>query len=184
MGTDGVLDNFRAGGGRRKAVTIVVREGVTLDSDATHDIRARANQSLRTIYCPSAALQLREAREMNRRELVAECDGQICGAVFYEVHDERVHLQSLAVDPMWQRRGIARALIEHAARRCQSLGARSLSLFTVVETGNVTIFERLGFRVTSMASPSDLEPVSTINLTEAYMEMTVGSGHVDNMTPG
>jgi hypothetical protein len=51
-----------------------------------------------------------------------------------------------------------------------------LSLYTIVETGNVQIFERLGFRVVSTEPACGFEPVSAAEITEAYMEMAIDTG--------
>src|SRR5262245_11493296 len=95
---------------------ILVREAVPDDLESAQAVIARALQSLRTVYRPARhLLEASDARASERRQLVAVCDGEIRGSVFYEASGDDVHLQALAVDPEWQRRGVARALVAHAA---------------------------------------------------------------------
>lgn len=77
------------------------------------------------------------------------------GAVSYEREGAWLHLRNLAVDPACQRRGVARRLIEAACDLALERKLSGLSLETIRETGNVPIFERLGFTAIS-ESPSRL----------------------------
>ena len=77
--------------------------------------------------------------------LVAEIGGQIIGTITYGVQSDRSHLRGLAVDAGWRRTGVARALIDYVGNLARTEGLRALSLFTIKQTGNVPIFERLGF---------------------------------------
>jgi N-acetylglutamate synthase-like GNAT family acetyltransferase len=130
--------------------------------------------ALRAVYRPTPELvRSSQARADHRRQLVAERNREIVGTVSYEIRGDKLHLQSLAVDPVWQRQGIGRTLVAHVAELARSLGASRLSLYTVVETGNVIIFERLGFRVVSTESGCGLEAVAAATVTEVYMEMPI-----------
>ena len=61
-----------------------------------------------------------------------------------------------------RRRGVARALLD-------ALGPR-LSLFTIRETGNVPIFERLGFAVVREELATEYVSDAHAQLHEVYME--------------
>ena len=71
--------------------------------------------------------------------------------------DQRLwHLDSVAVEPTMQGRGIGSALIEDGLRR-----ARSTETAVLLETGskrNVTLYERLGFRVIADLDPPTSGP--------------------------
>lgn len=151
-----------------------VREGLPVDADAGWAVAQRAERALRAVYRLTAeVVRASEARAGSRRQLVAEYDREIVGIVSYENRGDGLHLQALAVEPSWQRRGIARALVMHLVKLARSVGAARLSLYTVIETGNIPIFERLGFHVVSTQPASGLEAVSTSTLMEAYMEMPI-----------
>ena len=157
--------------------TVIVREwlpGDAGDAERARGVAERAGRALRAVYRPTPELvRSNQARADDRRQLVAECNREIVGTVSYEVRGDKLHLRSLAVDPVWQRQGIGRALLAHAIDLARSLGASRLSLYTVVETGNVIIFERLGFRVVSTESGCGLEAVAAATVTEVYMEMPI-----------
>ena len=52
-------------------------------------------------------------------------------------------------------------------------GCRALELYTVTKTGNVSVFERLGFRVVSEQPDSYTVSADGGPLMEAYMEREV-----------
>ncbi len=80
-------------------------------------------------------------------QLVAIGDGRVLGGVACRFGGERLHLQSLQVLPTRHRRGVARRLIEGAGELASHRGAARLTLETIRQTGNVPIFERLGFQI-------------------------------------
>lgn len=69
------------------------------------------------------------------------------GVVECIVLEGEVYIQGLAVHPNHRRRGVAKELLRHVAAAAQREGKRVLRLSTIKETGNVPIFERLGFAV-------------------------------------
>lgn len=157
--------------------TVIVRELLPGDAEGARVVAQRAQQALRAVYRPSAELaRANEMRVDNGHQLVAAHGRQIVGTVLYDQRGDKLHLQSLAVDPAWQRRGIGRALIARAVELARSRGASRLSLYTVVETGNVQVFERLGFRVVCTEPACGLEPVGEASINEAYMEMMIDAG--------
>jgi len=151
---------------------VVVREAVAADREAARDLSARAERALRKVYRPSPELvRAGGAPASDWPGLVAECDGELVGTVSYQVQEDRLHLRALMVDPDHQRQGVARALIGRLSELARLLGVTRLSLYTVVQTGNVPIFERLGFTVVSVQPAEGLDPVvPEANVTEAYME--------------
>lgn len=80
-------------------------------------------------------------------KLVALINGQIKGVVEYIERDDQIYFQGLAVEPSRHRQGIARALICRLEKLCIERNFQKLALATIEETGNVRIFEKLGFCV-------------------------------------
>ena len=78
--------------------------------------------------------------------VVARAGGKTVGTVRLDFQDDRIHLVRLAVHPAHQRSGVAQQIVRYLADHGQSLRLRALSLYAVRATGNVPIFERLGFR--------------------------------------
>jgi tRNA threonylcarbamoyl adenosine modification protein YeaZ/ribosomal-protein-alanine acetyltransferase len=84
-------------------------------------------------------------------ELVAYC---ACWMVFDELH-----INSLAVDPAWRRRGVARRLLQHVLGEAAASGARSATL--EVRRSNEparALYEGLGFQVEGLRSGYYQEP--------------------------
>ncbi len=73
-------------------------------------------------------------KQEGERAWVAVEDGRVLGWIGIRLHPEdsmgEIHI--LAVDPAWQRRGVARALMEHAMERMRRAGMR----IAMVETGD------------------------------------------------
>lgn len=127
--------------------TITIREANGADTEGVMTVIEAAFAPLALVYRPAgeaAARQAERAKEGTR--LVAEADGQIIGTAQYAVHQGHVHVIGLAVHPDAQRMGIARALIVWIASLAPSLGSDVVRLDTIRETGNVRVFERMGFR--------------------------------------
>ena len=61
-------------------------------------------------------------------------------------------------------------MIEHLATVAAQAGKHRLSLFTIRETGNIPVFEKLGFRVVHESLDSFAESDRFPELHEAYME--------------
>jgi GNAT superfamily N-acetyltransferase len=100
---------------------------------------------LRRIYVPRKAASDNTACS----RVVARIDGQIAGTVLYEIQPRQIHLRELAVDAQHRRQGVARAIIEYLASIALAAACPRMTLYTIAQTGNVAIFERLGFRTVS-----------------------------------
>ena len=95
------------------------------------------------------------------------------GTVSFAISDERLRVIALAVLPECQRRGVARALINRLQVIARNRKCRALALYTVAETGNVPIFERLGFRLgTTQPDAFSISPTGQ-PLTEALLELNI-----------
>ncbi len=149
------------------AGALVVRTATDQDAAAAQLLSDRAFDELRTIYRPKAAAS---AAGPPLIRLIAEADGHLVGTVQYAIESERLHLRGLAVEPAHRRTGVARALIEQLAGLAQTENLRALSLYTIGQTGNVAVFERLGFGTIREEPATWAECDSGELLTDVYME--------------
>ena len=120
------------------------------DEPRAAEVDRLATQDLRKVYRPTdAALRQRTKIASDLRVLVAEIDRQVVGVVRYRIAGTRLSLLGLGVDPAARRRGVASALVHQLECIARDRACTAMALRTVRETGNVPIFERLGFVVES-----------------------------------
>ncbi|HYF51766.1 MAG TPA: GNAT family N-acetyltransferase [Planctomycetota bacterium] len=150
---------------------IEVRPASSADIDEIKRVSASGLKTLRCVYRPNhAALQRRQALGENAVTLVALIQNQIVGVVRYREESPRLHVFGLAVDERFRRRSVARVLLEEIASRAVAGSFQCVSLFTIRQTGNVSIFERLGFEVVREQDDDTSISESGAVLTEVYME--------------
>jgi ribosomal protein S18 acetylase RimI-like enzyme len=150
---------------------IVIRETEENDGQAVADISAAAFATLCEVYRSSAStvsIKRNLASELTR--LVAVADDRVVGTLEYRNEADRVHLIGLGVHPDFRRQGVARHLIRHLANIARQVGASKLSLYTVRETGNVSVFEKLGFGVIREEPAQQFESDRFDVLNEVFME--------------
>jgi GNAT superfamily N-acetyltransferase len=160
---------------------IIIREAIDADKPAVAAVMSAATAQLRRVYRPTGSAIAR-AKAMNVRWLVAELDGQAVGALRYWREEDRLHL-GLGVLPTMHRRGIGRRLIEALADKARRQGLSKLALYTVRQTGNVPIFQRLGFATIREEPAADLESASGGPLMDVYMERAIGPTLVAESQP-
>jgi predicted N-acetyltransferase YhbS len=153
-------------------MTVTVRVEQVGDAAAVRRITDDAFAPLRRVYRPSPE-QLAHVATVALERLVAVRADELVGTVRYRVDGDLLRLVGLAVAPSEQRRGVARALVAHLTVIAHARGCRALALFTIEQTGNVTLFERLGFEV--IAKERDLLSISTSGeeLVEVYLERSL-----------
>jgi GNAT superfamily N-acetyltransferase len=122
----------------------LIRPATADDIAAAEEVARRAYAAMWQIYHSKEDFVLPTVAGSVR--LLAEVNRTIVGTVTYAPKDDRLHLRRLAVDAAFRRRGITRAFVEHVSERAKDAQLRALSLYTIEQTGNVPIFERLGFR--------------------------------------
>ena len=120
-------------------------------SDDAFDFRTVINAAfatLRDVYRPKPdAVPTSENEALEVETTVALLNEEIVGAMSTYQDGSAFNVSQLAVIPRFHQRGIARALLQSAHEAAIHHGARYLRLNTIQETGNVAIFERLGFTV-------------------------------------
>jgi GNAT superfamily N-acetyltransferase len=151
---------------------MTVRESQPGDEAAIDRVVRSGVATLRRTYRPvPAAIERKAARSLAR--LVA-IEGTIVGTVEYAIDGERLHAMGLHVLASHRRRGVARCLVDALADIASGAGAGRLSLYTIRETGNVKVFERLGFAVVAERAANDVVGEAHERLTDVYMERTLG----------
>ena len=71
----------------------------------------------------------------------------VIGVAEYITQEVDLYVQGVAVLPTHRRRGVARTLLGHITTLAIDFGLPALSVVTIKETGNLEIFESLGFIV-------------------------------------
>jgi GNAT superfamily N-acetyltransferase len=154
----------------RRHARLIVREAQSADEPKAADVERLATADLRKIYQPTlAARRGRMVLETTLRRLVAVLDGRVVGTVKFHIVGDSLCFLALGVHPAFRLRGIASALVEQLERIAVDSGCRSVSLHTVRETGNVAIFEQMGFRVESEAPSLLFESENHRTLSEVAM---------------
>jgi GNAT superfamily N-acetyltransferase len=148
---------------------MTVRESQPGDEAAIERVVGSGVATLRRTYRPvPAAIERKAARSLAR--LVAIDEDSVVGTVEYAIDGERLHAIGLHVLESHRRRGVARRLVDALADIATGAGATRLSLYTIRETGNVEVFERLGFAVIAESAADDVIGEAHTRLTDVYME--------------
>jgi len=76
-------------------------------------------------------------------------DGQLTGAMYVEVRDDRGYFGLLSVDPDHQGTGLGRLLVEAAEAHCRAAGCRALDIDVVnLRTELPRFYAKFGFEAT------------------------------------
>lgn len=124
---------------------------------------------LRNVYVPR--ITANDDSEFSR--VVALYSGQVVGTVSYEIQSSKLHLRDFAVDVQHRRMGVGRTLVQYLAHLASAAGCTAASLYTVAQTGNIVIFERLGFSVVKMTPITWAYSPRGDELIEALMERPI-----------
>jgi GNAT superfamily N-acetyltransferase len=91
---------------------------------------------------------LAACRDEGRLWVKTGVDDRPAGFLISDVVDGCVHVEQLSVDPGNARRGLGRALLDHAAERAATAGVPALTLTTFADVPwNAPYYVRCGFRV-------------------------------------
>ena len=152
---------------------IEIREATAADRDRVDEVSRLAFEELRRIYRPSAAaLSSKDALELARTVAVDRHAG-IIGTIQHRFEAPHLHLIGLAVHPGHRRCGIARLLVEHLVDIARAREVAIVSLYTVKQTGNAAIFERLGFRTIREETDGWSIGLDGEPMTDVYMERAI-----------
>ena len=145
-------------------MTLLIRPASPADAPGIAAVAESALAVSRRIYRPTPAAIARKHEQRRLPHLVAVVGTEIVGTVEYALGEDRLHLMSLFVLASHRRQGVARALVDELAKLA---GTRPLSLNTIRQTGNVAVFERLGFSVVREEVTHDLVGESVLH--DVYM---------------
>ena len=156
---------------------IQVREPLPTDCEAIEEINRLAIADLRKVYRPNQeALNNLSKIAPTLSQLVATKEQSVVGTAQYRIDEDCFILTALNVHPIHRQQGVARALVGAAIKLAMSAGSRCIALYTVKETGNVDIFEGMGFQVIEENKTDFFESDACNDLTEVYMEHAVRVG--------
>lgn len=97
---------------------------------------------------PLPAGELDRYRRAGLAWAAADADDEPVGYLLAEPVDGALHVEQVSVDPAAARRGVGRALLEHAATHAAAAGLAALTLTTFAEVPwNAPYYRRCGFRV-------------------------------------
>ncbi len=128
-------------------------------------LEVRAGQLFRTVGLVQVAehepdpAELLDAVTDARAWVIVEGSGDgvssgaaLCGYVVTEVLDAQAHIAQVSVDPDHARRGLGRALVEHAEAWGRAAGRPATTLTTFRDVAwNAPYYRRLGYRVLTEA---------------------------------
>ena len=154
---------------------IQVRLANTSEEKVPQRLAAAAFAELRSVYVPTPSARAQAASTASTFSRLVALDERevIVGTVLYRIERDRLHVRGLAVHPDARRRGIARSLLRFVFRKALASNLRAVSLFAVVETGNTSLFERVGFRTVNRSPDETTEVIRGGRPTLAYMERVV-----------
>ena len=134
-------------------------------------IAKAAFSELRSVYSPTKTAIAN--KQDSTAYVVAKMGQTVVGTLQYFDEGDRIYVFDVAVDANYRRQGIARRLIDFVSDTARNLGHKIVSTRTIRETGNVEIFEKLGFHVvkeeTAKWCVSDRYPT----LHDVYLECTL-----------
>jgi ribosomal protein S18 acetylase RimI-like enzyme len=97
---------------------------------------------------PPPVAELDRYRRAGRAWAAADTDDEPVGYLLAEEVDGALHVEQVSVHPRAARRGVGRALLEHAATHAAAAGLAALTLTTFEDVPwNAPYYRRCGFRV-------------------------------------
>ena len=132
-----------------------IRAATASDLELLRDIEAAAGRCFRDVGMPEIADDevpsvrvLAEYQRAGRAWVAVDRDDRPIAYLITEWVDGNVHIEQVSVHPDHARRGVGRALLDHAAGRAASAGVPALTLTTFLEVPwNAPYYRRCGFRI-------------------------------------
>jgi len=150
---------------------ILVREILKGDESARLEVLETATKEIRRTYQPrvSGGRCAVEATGV----LVALKGSTLVGTAEYILKDHHVYLQGIAVHARYRGQGVCRALVLEVGEIAKRNALPTLALCAIEETGNVAIFEKLGFEMSSREVAPNYVSSSGAPVTQVGMKRKV-----------
>ncbi len=156
--------------------TIMVRAFKPEDAQGVAEVEASATATLRQVYRPNQKALSHKSKIMREMvRIVAECQGRIVGTTQYYVDGEAIRIIGLGVHGDFRHRGVARALVSWVTTRAREQSIPCIVARTVKETGNVPIFQMLGFDIESKRPDEYADNIAGGSLTDVSLRMNITS---------
>ena len=127
---------------------IITRPAKPNEAPEVQKIMDAAFATVRDVYRPKPdAVPSSENANLDTKTIVALINEEIVGSLTVYQDATALYVSQLAVVEKFRKRGVARALMQSANEAAIECGANELRLNTIQETGNIAIFQRLGFSV-------------------------------------
>jgi ribosomal protein S18 acetylase RimI-like enzyme len=131
-----------------------IRAATAAELPALRDIERAAGEAFRGIGMPEIADdepfsvdELAAYRQARRAWVAVGQNGRLAAYLVAGLVDGNLHVEQVSVHPASARRGVGRAMLEHAAGRAARRGLPALTLTTFTEVPwNAPYYERCGFR--------------------------------------
>jgi GNAT superfamily N-acetyltransferase len=95
-----------------------------------------------------SAEDLANSQQAGRLRVITGADDRPVGFLITAIVDGCLHIDQVSVDPCSARRGLGRALLEHAAEQAAAAGIHAMTLTTFADVPwNAPYYQRCGFRV-------------------------------------
>ena len=150
---------------------ITVAPALPEDIAPAKAIAKAAFSELRSVYSPTQAAIANQPK--STAYVVAKIGQTVVGTLQYFDEGDRIYVFDVAVDMQYRRQGIARNLIDFVSDIACTLAHGIVATRTIKETGNLEVFEKLGFSVvkeeTAKWCVSDRYPT----LHDVYLERQV-----------
>ena len=131
-----------------------IRAATAAELPALQDIERAAGEAFRGIGMleiaddePFSLDELTAYRQAGRAWVAVGRNGRVVAYLVADLVDGNLHVEQVSVHPDSARRGVGRAMLEHAAGRAAAAGLPALTLTTFTEVPwNAPYYERCGFR--------------------------------------
>ncbi|WP_104400866.1 GNAT family N-acetyltransferase [Vibrio penaeicida] len=119
---------------------------ISVKDQAHQELQYSCFQALRNVYKPrQITYQSQKNRIGNRQAFGGYVQGTLAGSLEAQFDGHTVSIQSVAVDHQYRKQGLAGKMIKGVVGSYAS--AKRASLWCVEQTGNVSVFEKIGFKV-------------------------------------
>lgn len=159
-----------------------IREFRQEDSKDLLVVKDQMKRFLRKVYRPTqAGYENRSRIEKELKRIVAISERKVIGTSQYYFDENYMRILGLTVHEDYRLKGIARSIVNHIIELANNKGCIALRLFTIKETGNVPIFERIGFKIVGEHQDGFCEGLNGERVTDIEMELrlTAGQGGAD-----